>query len=106
SDLPNVDVPTIQVNAALPGASPETMASSVATPLERQFTTIAGITQMTSTRTYRQLAVLDKGIQPGERVIVDGQYRVIPNGKVQVVRTVPVTPKQVADNAPASGDPQ
>ncbi|HET7751420.1 MAG TPA: efflux RND transporter permease subunit [Terriglobales bacterium] len=49
SDLPNVDFPTIQVNAALPGASPETMASSVATPLERQFTTIAGITQMTST---------------------------------------------------------
>ena len=48
SDLPNVDFPTIQVNAGLPGASPETMASSVATPLERQFTTIAGITQMTS----------------------------------------------------------
>src|SRR5579872_603543 len=48
SDLPNVDFPTIQVNASLPGASPETMASSVATPLERQFTTIAGITQMTS----------------------------------------------------------
>jgi len=49
SDLPNVDFPTIQVNASLPGASPETMASSVATPLEKQFTTIAGISQMTST---------------------------------------------------------
>src|SRR5512142_1594430 len=49
SDLPNVDFPTIQVNAALPGASPQTMASSVATPLEKQFTTIAGISQMTST---------------------------------------------------------
>ncbi len=49
SDLPNVDFPTIQVNAALPGASPETMASSVATPLEKQFATIAGISQMTST---------------------------------------------------------
>jgi membrane fusion protein, multidrug efflux system len=61
---------------------------------------------VTSTRTYRQLAVVDKGIQAGERVIVDGQYRVIPNSKVQVVRTVPVTPKQVADNAPAAGDPQ
>src|ERR1700682_1911419 len=48
SDLPNVDFPTIQVNAALPGASPETMASSVATPLERQFTTIAGLDSMTS----------------------------------------------------------
>lgn len=49
SDLPNVDFPTIQVNASLPGASPETMASSVAEPLERQFTTISGVSQMTST---------------------------------------------------------
>ena len=49
SDLPNVDFPTIQVSASLPGASPETMASAVATPLERQFSTIAGIDSMTST---------------------------------------------------------
>ena len=49
SELPNVDFPTLQVTAALPGASPETMASSVATPLERQFTTIAGLNSMTST---------------------------------------------------------
>ncbi len=49
SDLPNVDFPTIQVMASLPGASPETMASSVATPLERQFSTIAGLDSMTST---------------------------------------------------------
>ena len=42
SDLPNVDFPTISVSASLPGASPETMASSVATPLEKQFSTIAG----------------------------------------------------------------
>jgi HAE1 family hydrophobic/amphiphilic exporter-1 len=49
SDLPNVDFPTIQVSAALPGASPETMASSVATPLERQFSTIAGLDNMSST---------------------------------------------------------
>src|SRR5947209_5478249 len=48
SDLPNVDYPTIQVQAQLPGASPETMASGVATPLERQFTTIAGIDSMSS----------------------------------------------------------
>jgi HAE1 family hydrophobic/amphiphilic exporter-1 len=48
SDLPNVDFPTIQVSASLPGASPETMASAVATPLERQFSTIAGIDSMTS----------------------------------------------------------
>src|SRR5271157_2877978 len=49
SDLPNVDFPTIQVNASLPGASPETMAASVATPLERQFSTIPGLDSMTST---------------------------------------------------------
>jgi HAE1 family hydrophobic/amphiphilic exporter-1 len=49
NDLPNVDFPTIQISASLPGASPETMASAVATPLERQFTTIAGIDSMTST---------------------------------------------------------
>ncbi len=48
SPLPQVEFPTIQVNAALPGASPETMASSVATPLERQFGRIAGVTEMTS----------------------------------------------------------
>ncbi len=49
SPLPQVDFPTISVNSGLPGASPETMASSVATPLERQFSRIAGVTEMTST---------------------------------------------------------
>ena len=49
SDLPTVDYPTISVSASLPGASPETMASAVATPLEKQFSTIAGVDQMTST---------------------------------------------------------
>ena len=47
--LPSIDFPTISINAGLPGASPETMASSVATPLERQFGRIAGVTEMTST---------------------------------------------------------
>jgi HAE1 family hydrophobic/amphiphilic exporter-1 len=49
SDLPNIDFPTIQITASLPGASPDTMASAVATPLEKQFSTIAGIDSMTST---------------------------------------------------------
>ena len=49
SDLPNVDYPAVSVNASLSGASPETMASAVATPLEKQFSTIAGIDAMTST---------------------------------------------------------
>ncbi len=48
SDLPSVDYPTINVSASLPGANPETMASSVATPLEKQFSTIAGVDSMTS----------------------------------------------------------
>ena len=49
ASLPKVDFPTIQVSASLPGANPETMATSVATPLERQIGHIAGITEMTST---------------------------------------------------------
>src|SRR5471032_1447584 len=49
SPLPQVEYPVISVSAGLPGASPETMASSVATPLERQFGRIAGVNQMTST---------------------------------------------------------
>ena len=48
SDLPQVDYPTLTVSASLPGANPDTMASSVATPLERQFTTIAGLDSMVS----------------------------------------------------------
>lgn len=48
SDLPNVDFPTISITAALPGANPDTMASTVATPLEKEFTTIAGIDTMSS----------------------------------------------------------
>src|SRR6201988_2915495 len=47
--LPAVDFPTIQINATLPGASAETMAASVAAPIERQLSTIAGITSLTST---------------------------------------------------------
>ncbi|HKS42718.1 MAG TPA: multidrug efflux RND transporter permease subunit, partial [Blastocatellia bacterium] len=49
SELPNVDYPTISISASLPGASPDTMAASVATPLEKQLSTIAGIDNMTST---------------------------------------------------------
>ena len=55
--LPSVDYPTIQVTAGLPGADPETMASAVATPLEREFSTIAGVKQMSSTNTQGATAV-------------------------------------------------
>src|ERR1700691_5044054 len=54
SNLPNVDFPTIQVTGAVPGASAETMASAVSIPLEKQFATIPGLVQMTSTSTLGQ----------------------------------------------------
>ena len=57
SPLPQVDFPTISVNASLPGASPETMASSVATPLERQFGRIAAVTEMTSSSTLGSCSI-------------------------------------------------
>jgi len=57
SDLPTVDYPTIQVSANLPGANPETMASSVATPLEREFSTIAGLDSMSSVNTQGFTAI-------------------------------------------------
>ena len=57
SDLPSVDYPTIQVSAARPGASPETMAASVARPLEKQFSSIAGLDSLNSTSTLGQTQI-------------------------------------------------
>jgi hydrophobic/amphiphilic exporter-1 (mainly G- bacteria), HAE1 family len=57
SDLPNVDYPTIQVSASRPGASPETMAASVARPLEKQFSSIAGLDSLNSTSTLGQTQI-------------------------------------------------
>jgi HAE1 family hydrophobic/amphiphilic exporter-1 len=70
SDLPNVDFPTILVTATLPGASPETMASAVATPLERQFSTIAGLDSMSSSNALGSTQItlqfsLDRDIDAG-----------------------------------------
>jgi HAE1 family hydrophobic/amphiphilic exporter-1 len=67
SDLPNIDFPTLQVQAQLPGASPETMAASVATPLERQFSTVPGLDSMTSSSVRGNIGitmqfVLDRNI--------------------------------------------
>jgi multidrug efflux system membrane fusion protein len=69
----------------------------------------AVIQPVVSPRTYEQLAVIQSGVKPGERVIVDGQIQVVPNSKVDVVRTVPLAPsqaEQVAENANAAGGPQ
>ncbi len=57
SDMPNVDFPTLSVSASLPGANPDTMASAVATPLERQFTGIAGLDSMISTNSQGSSSV-------------------------------------------------
>src|SRR5271157_6566694 len=57
SDLPTVEYPTIQVQASLPGANPDTMASSVATPLEKEFSTIAGIDSMSSSNSLGQTGI-------------------------------------------------
>ena len=70
--LPRVDFPTIQVSAKLPGASPETMASSVATPLERRFGRIAGLTEMTSSSVLGSTSItlqfdLDRNVDAAAR---------------------------------------
>src|SRR5712692_3443752 len=86
SDLPNIDFPTLQVEGNLPGASPETMASSVAAPLERQFTTIAGLDNMTSSSSRGQSNVtlqfaLDRNI--------DAAAQDVQNAISAVVRKLP-----------------
>src|SRR5690242_18097784 len=87
SDLPNVDFPTIQVDAQLPGASPEVMAASVATPLERQFSTIAGLDSMTSSSALGMSTVtlqftldrdLDAAAQDAQAAIATAQRRLPP----------------------------
>ena len=88
SDLPNVDFPTILVTANLPGASPETMASSVATPLEKEFSTIAGLDSMNSTSTLGNTQVtlqfnlsrnIDAAAQDVQAAIARAQKNLPPN---------------------------
>ena len=82
SALPNVDFPTIQVNANLPGASPETMASAVALPLEKEFSLIAGIDSMTSTSTLGATSItmqfsLDRNIDAAAQDVQSAISRAI-----------------------------
>ena len=88
SDLPNVDFPTIQVGASLPGASPDTMASAVATPLERQFSTIAGLDSMTSVSSQGSTSItlqfnlsknIDAAAQDVQAAIAATQRQLPPN---------------------------
>jgi multidrug efflux pump len=91
--LPHVDFPTIQVSASLPGASPETMASSVATPLERRFGRIAGLAEMTSTSSLGGTSItlqfdLDKNVDSAAR---DVQAAIAAAGG-ELPPTLPVKP--------------
>jgi HAE1 family hydrophobic/amphiphilic exporter-1 len=93
--LPNVDFPTIQVQAQLPGANPDTMASAVATPLEKQFSTIAGIDSMTSVSTSGQTTVtmqfsLDRNIDAAAQ---DVQSAIAAAAR-QLPSTLPTPPTQ------------
>src|SRR5579862_8991897 len=86
SDLPNIDFPTLQVQAQLPGASPETMAASVATPLERQFSTVPGLDSMSSSSVRGQTNitlqfVLDRNI--------DAAAQDVQNAISAVIRRLP-----------------
>jgi HAE1 family hydrophobic/amphiphilic exporter-1 len=88
SDLPTVDYPTLTVSASLPGASPETMASAVATPLEQQFATIAGIDAMTSTSNQGSTSItlqfaLERNIDAAAQDVqaaISQTLRRLPNG--------------------------
>src|SRR5438876_9895792 len=88
SNLPNVDFPTITVSASLPGASPETMASAVATPLEKQFSTITGVDQMTSQSALGSTTItlqftLDRNIDAAAQDVnaaISKTLRLLPSG--------------------------
>src|SRR5689334_5689058 len=86
SDLPNVDFPTITVAAQLPGASPETMAATVATPLEKQFSTIAGIDNMTTTSSLGQTQIV---IQFALDRDIDAAAQDVQAAITQTLRTLP-----------------
>ncbi|HLZ09918.1 MAG TPA: efflux RND transporter permease subunit, partial [Chloroflexota bacterium] len=90
SDLPTVDFPTISVNASLPGASPETMAATVATPLEKQFSTIAGIDNITSTSALGSTSVtiqfsLDRKIDAAAQDVNAAISAALPNLPTNII---------------------
>ena len=99
SDLPNVDFPTIQVSASLPGASAETMASAVATPLEKQFSTIAAIDSMTSSSTQGSTQItlqfaLDRDIDAAAQDVQSA----IASAQRQLPPEMPTPPSQRKSN--------
>ncbi|HEY7895837.1 MAG TPA: efflux RND transporter permease subunit [Gemmatimonadaceae bacterium] len=101
SDLPNVDYPTITVSAVLPGASPATMAATVATPLEKQFSTIAGIDNMTSTSSLGTTQIV---IQFSLDRDIDAAAQDVQAAITQTLRTLPqgILPPSYQKTNPAS----
>ena len=101
SDLPNVDFPTITVSATLPGASPATMAATVATPLEKQFSTIAGIDNMSSTSSLGQTQIV---IQFALDRDIDAAAQDVQAAITQTLRTLPqgIIPPSYQKTNPAS----
>src|SRR5437879_10459906 len=89
SDLPNVDFPTIQVQATLPGASPETLAWATTTPLDKQFTTIAGIDSMTSSSAQGLTAIT---IQFSLDRSIDGAAQDV---QAAIAKAAPLLPPQM-----------
>jgi hydrophobic/amphiphilic exporter-1 (mainly G- bacteria), HAE1 family len=100
--LPQVDFPTIQINATLPGASPDTMASAVAQPLETQFAQISGISQMTSTSVVGSTSitiqfVLERNIDAAANDVqaainaAGGQLQRIFRARLPIARSTPQT---------------
>jgi HAE1 family hydrophobic/amphiphilic exporter-1 len=86
SDLPNVDYPTIQVQAALPGANPDTMGAAVALPLEKQFSTIAGLDSMVSQNTLGNTRIT---LQFNLKRSLDGAAQDVQNAISQASRVLP-----------------
>ncbi len=108
SDLPNVDFPTIQVRRALPGASPETMASAVATPLEKQFSTIAGVDSMTFDQLARARTADHAPVRPepqhrrGRPGRAGGHRRARPASCRRTCRAPPCTRRSTPPTSPSS----
>src|SRR5262245_58323076 len=86
SDLPNVDYPTIQVQAALPGANPDTMGAAVALPLEKQFSTIAGLDSMVSQNVLGSTRIT---LQFVLKRSLDGAAQDVQNAITQASRSLP-----------------
>src|ERR1700722_8841289 len=100
SALPEVDFPTISVSASLPGASPDVMAAAVATPLEKQFTRIAGVTEMTSRSSVGSVVVvlqfdLSRDINAAAREVqaaINSSAGFLPSNLPQLPRYRKITP--------------